>query len=201
MAHNERETLGLQAILNISELTSLVSHLYSISRIVCAQHKDNTMHFYRQPDKSELPPTVDLEPRPARHIYLLNTQYDTAWMNPLPEFSLLLIWRGHFNSTLLCIFWLSCLSSLADITSALWIGTLLALDMVNWTFYGLWKGVFFIFHFYSWALNLAVNASKKDSALLDSWIKSMLPIMAVVGGHWGKTCLCVRLVSVSPTHT
>lgn len=105
-------------------------------------------------------------------------------MNLLPEFCLLLIWRGHFISMLLRIFWLSCLSSLAYITSALWIGTLLALDMVNGTFYGLWKGVFFIFHSYSWALNLAVNAFKTDSALLDSWIKTMLPIMTAGCGLW-----------------
>lgn len=100
------------------------------------------------------------------------------------SFSLLLIRRGHFNSMLLCIFWLSCLSSLAYITPVLWIGTLPALDMVNWTFYGLWKGVFFIFHFYSWALGLAVNAFKTDSALLDSWIKTMAPIMATGCGWW-----------------
>lgn len=42
-------------------------------------------------------------------------------------------------------FWLPHLSSLAYINSELWIGALPALDMVNWTFYGLWKLVCFFY--------------------------------------------------------
>lgn len=169
------------------------------------------MHCYQWPDKSELPPSSWFGASSSAAHISLYTVYDTAWMNPLPEFPLLLIWRGHFNSMRLCIFWLSCLSSLAYITSVLWIDTLLALDMVNWTFYGFWKGVFFIFHFYSWALNLAVNAFKTDSALLDSWIKTMLPSMTTDCSRWplmkawaswfffSMTLLSV-VSSPSPTH-
>lgn len=42
------------------------------------------------------------------------------------------------------------------------------------------RGVF-IFHFYSWALDLVVNAFKTDSALLVSWIKTMLPSSRTTG--------------------
>ena len=155
--------------------------------ILCAQHKDNIMHCYQYPDKSELPPSSWFGASvSAVHISTHSVWHsmDESTATVIFSFSLLLIWRGHFNSMLLCIFWLSCLSSLAYITPVLWIGTLPALDMVNWTFYGLWKGVFFIFHFYSWALSLAVNAFKTDSALLDSWIKTMAPIMATGCGWW-----------------
>lgn len=51
------------------------------------------------------------------------------------------------------------------------------------------KSAVFISHFYSWALDLTVNAFKTDSALLGSWIKAMAPIMtllAVVCGQWSQ---------------
>lgn len=42
------------------------------------------------------------------------------------------------------------------------------------------KSAVFISHFYSWAPDLAVNVLKTDSALLDSWIKSMMLIMTLL---------------------
>lgn len=135
------------------------------------------MHCYHWPDKSELPPGSWFGASASAGHISLYTVYDTAWMIQLPEFCLLLIWRGQFNSMRLCIFWLSMfiILSIHHIhvmnrhPAGPWYGKLDILWFMK-------RGVF-IFCFYSWPPNLAVNAFKTDSALLDSWIKTMLPIM------------------------
>lgn len=51
------------------------------------------------------------------------------------------------------------------------------------------KSAVFIFHFYSWALDLTVNAFKTDSALLGSWIKAMVLIMTLLASDHSSVLL------------
>lgn len=62
-----------------------------------SEHKNNIMHCYQQADTSELPPSTWFGAwAGAAHISSY-TVYDTAWMDPLPEFCLLLIGREDIS--------------------------------------------------------------------------------------------------------
>lgn len=98
-------------------------------------------------------PAFDLGPEPVQHVYLFtfvwhSTEGSAAGVWPVADTT------GTFQSS--SVHSDSPLYHPSHTShSLLWIGVLEALDMVNWTFYGLWKGFFLVIIiiialFYSW---------------------------------------------------
>lgn len=166
----------------------------------CAEHKNNIMHCYQQADTSELPPSTWFGAwASAAHISSY-TVYDTAWIDPLPEFCLLLIGQGTFQfAPLLYILTFMFIIFRIYITTPVmnrhpagsWYGKL---DILLFM-----KSTVFISHFYSWASDLTINVLKTDSALLDSGIKAMALIMTLLALVCGQA-LAARSTELSPLH-
>lgn len=145
------------------------------------------MHCYQQADTSELPSNTWFGAwASAAHISSC-TVYDTAWMDPLPEFCLLLIGQGTFRFAaplyiLTFMFIIFCVYITTPVMNrhpaGSWYGKL---DILLFM-----KSTIFISHFYSWAPELAVNVLKTDPALLDSWIKAMVLIMTLLAPVCGQ---------------
>lgn len=167
----------------------------------CAEHKNNIMHCYQQADTSELPPSIWFGAwASAAHISSY-TADDTARIDPLPEFCLLMIGQRTFQfAALLYILTFMFIIFHIYITTPVmnrhpagsWYGKL---DILLFM-----KSTVFISHFHSWPpLDLAVNVLKTDSALLDSWIKAMVLIMTLLALVCGQA-LAAQSTELSPLH-
>lgn len=166
----------------------------------CAEHKNNIMHCYQQADTSELPPSTWFGAWAIAAYISSYPVYDTAWMDPLPEFCLVLIGQGAFQFVaLLYILTFMFIIFRIYITTPVmnrhpacsWYGKLDILLFI--------KSTVFISHFYSWAPDLAVDVLKTDSALLDSWIKAMALIVTLLALVCGQA-LAAWSADLFPLH-